>query len=94
MNKYLIEVFEWFDKINGNSYFSLDITDITTNKLIVSTGLQYGYGDHYRTVAYDELVKLKRVKESDRHNHRLNDRRFIYRKTENCLKKDLVAKVI
>jgi len=87
--KYLIEGFEWFDKANGNSYHSVNITNINTNKLIVSTGLNYGYGDQYEQTAYKELINLSLVKEKDRFNHELNRKRFIYRKTENCLKRDL-----
>ena len=88
-NKYLIEGFEWFDKVNGNSYHNVNITRIKDNKLIVSSGLTYGYGNQYEQTAYDELIKLELVKEEDRHNHELNRKRFIYRKIENCLKRDL-----
>ncbi|MFC1755461.1 hypothetical protein ACFL96_19070 [Thermoproteota archaeon] len=88
--KYLIEGYEWFDKVNGNSYHKVDITRISDNKLIASCGLTYGYGNQYEHTAYDMLIELKLVKEEDRHNHKLNGERFIYRKVENCLKRDLV----
>jgi len=88
-NKYLIEGFEWFDKINGNSYHKANITDIKTNKLIYSSGLCYGYDNQYEQTAYDGLIELGLVKKEDRYNHAKNKRRFIYRKTENCLKRDL-----
>lgn len=93
-NKYLIEAYEWFDKLNGNSYHSVDITDLKTNKLIFSSGLAYGYGEQYKQTAYSGLVKLGLAKEEDRHNHKLNSERFIYRMTENCLKRDLKKKEV
>jgi len=92
--KYLIEGFEWFDKANGNSYHSVDITDLDTNKLVFSSGLTYGYDDSYKSTAYAGLVKLDLVNYTDRHNHDLNNKRFIYRKVENCLKRDLEAKEV
>lgn len=93
-NKYLIEGFKWFDKINGNSYFSVDITRLKNNKLIISTGICYGYGDQYIQKGYTELVKLGLCKEKDRFNHDLNNKRFIYREIKNCLKRDLKPKMI
>lgn len=92
MNKYLIEGFEWFDRINGNSYHNVNITRIKDNKLIAVSGLTYGYGNQYEQTAYDLLIKLKLCKEKDRFNHYLNHKRFIFRKTENCLKRDINEK--
>lgn len=87
--QYLIEGREWFDKLNGNSYHQVNITSIKGNKIIVSTEMEYGYGNQYEQTGYDELIKLKIVKEKDRFNHVLNGKRFIYRIKKNCLKREL-----
>lgn len=87
---------EWFDKVNGNSYFAGTVT--------VNYGLpdakefkmpfQYGYGDHYKDVAFKLLQNNGEVMDAenmeslwrwaDRHN-------VIVRctKHENCKKREL-----
>ncbi len=40
-----IEAKEWFDKVNGNSYFSARI--YINDKKVGVLPRQYGYGDHY-----------------------------------------------
>ena len=55
-----IQAKEWFDKVNGNSYFSARIflnygmQDATDCFL----PFQYGYGSHYIDMASKELEKL------------------------------------
>ena len=54
---------EWFDKVNGNSYFSAEITtDYGTEKeqtyLIPFT---YGYGAQYETEAKAVLTEANRI---------------------------------
>jgi len=50
---------EWFDRVNGNSYFSAQITlnygmkDAT----LIKVPFQYGYGTHYETVCKSTLIK-------------------------------------
>lgn len=50
---------EWFDRINGNSYFSADVTitydDMTEESFIIP--FEYGYGDSYINVAFKEIAK-------------------------------------
>jgi len=41
--KYIAISKEWFDKINGNSYFSTQIEDIKKD-IIYKLPFQYGYG--------------------------------------------------
>ena len=55
---------EWFDKANGNSYFSCNITINfgMKNQKNLFIPFQYGYGDHYKYVAYNELKNLKLIK--------------------------------
>ncbi len=50
---------EWFDKINGNSYFSAEIIinfGLKNSKLITLL-FQYGYGDQYRFKAFEAIKK-------------------------------------
>lgn len=54
---------EWFDKVNGNSYFS---AVITINFGIPGTRqyaipFQYGYGDHYVHEAKERLINAGEI---------------------------------
>lgn len=49
-----IECREWFDKTGGNSYFSARIW--INGKLQITLPFQYGYGDHFKSVAVRALV--------------------------------------
>ena len=54
----------WFDKVNGNSYFSAVITlnyGMKTAKTI-TLPFQYGYGDHYLDMANQALDEAKLIK--------------------------------
>jgi hypothetical protein len=44
----------WFDKVNGNTYHSVRITDNETGKAI-AVPFQYGYGDCYRQTALQAM---------------------------------------
>jgi hypothetical protein len=82
---------EWFDKVNGNSYFSAEIVvnygmnDSQTIKL----PFQYGYGDHYQYMAIEELQKQGLT--DKKYLHDLRDDGIIVRTNmqRNCRKKDL-----
>lgn len=55
INKSLfIEGREWFDKVNGNSYFSARVW--VDGEIVGVLPFQYGYGDHYKSVAQRWLV--------------------------------------
>lgn len=49
-----IECREWFDKTYGNSYFSARIW--INGKWKITLPFQYGYGDHFKSVAVRALV--------------------------------------
>lgn len=51
-----IEGREWFDKINGNSYFSARIW-VDGGQVAILT-FQYGYGDQYLYEAQKKLLEL------------------------------------
>ena len=91
-----IQAKEWFDKANGNSYFSA-VIDVDGER-VGELPFQYGYGDHYLDMANDWLAE----------NDYLDNPRFEWggrtplwsfcrdnkislysNKAENCLKRDL-----
>lgn len=82
---------EWFDRVNGNSYFSAIITvdfGLPTEKKLYLP-FQYGYGDHYLSMAAKELgfpVNIPLWKHC-----RDNDIILRKSKQDKCLKKDVVA---
>ncbi|HEY6435228.1 MAG TPA: hypothetical protein VIY47_01445 [Ignavibacteriaceae bacterium] len=92
-----IDTNEWFDRLNGNSYFSSVITlnfGMDDVKLIY-LGFQYGYGSHYLTESVKALVKYGFIKpefESRGITHYCRENGIILRhaKYENCLKRELV----
>jgi hypothetical protein len=96
-----IQAKEWFDKVNGNSYFSANIAvnfglpTIKTYKM----PFQYGYGDHYIDMATKELEKQKVITDLEHYNNGGSqalwaycaDHKIILRthKQTNCLKREL-----
>ena len=86
----------WFDRINGNSYFSAIVTvnyGMKTAKTLLLP-FQYGYGDHFIDIAKDELVKAGLIK-SDKMTalwRYCEENKIILRtqKHVGCLKRDVV----
>jgi len=54
--KYVCNAVRWFDKINGNTYHSVRVTRCKDDAVLVGM-IQYGYGEHYRQTAIEEMVK-------------------------------------
>jgi len=54
---------EWFDKVNGNSYFSAEImTDYgTEQEQTYNLPFQYGYGTQYETEAKAVLTEFNLI---------------------------------
>lgn len=46
----------WFDRVNGNTYHSVQITR-TKDKKKLYIPFQYGYGDHYRQSALASMLQ-------------------------------------
>lgn len=93
MNNILIESKEWFDRVNGNSYFSSRV-EIDGEEVAVLP-LQYGYGSHHEDMVKEELTKkgLIDLKRSEPLYY-LRDREGVQLKVikhENCLKRDVTA---
>ncbi len=78
---------EWFDRVNGNSYFSCQV--IVNNKYKIVLPFDYGYGDHFVDMACKELVKLGLT---DKDLYCWGNREgisFESVKVENCLKREV-----
>jgi hypothetical protein len=91
-----IQAREWFDKVNGNSYFSATVTINYGMPSVRSYNMpfQYGYGDHYVDQAKKELIKQKEIKVADEMTalwRYCDEKKIILRtsKRENCKKRDL-----
>lgn len=91
---------EWFDKVNGNSYFSarvvIDYALPTEETLYIP--FTYGYGDSYKDTAFATLC-LNGYIPDDLMERYLFTREVYqqlgvtvrYHKYEKCLKRDVVA---
>ena len=92
---------EWFDKVNGNSYFA--------GVIIINFGMkdcreyvipyEYGYGDYYIDAAKELLQKQGEIDYQKNENgssialwQYCQDNKIIlrYHKQENCLKRELM----
>lgn len=87
---------EWFDKTYGNSYFSAEIIidyAMDTEKKF-KLEFQYGYGDHYKTMARQKLQEEGLVpKETISLWRYCDENKIILRtsKKENCLKREVLS---
>jgi len=91
-----VQAKEWFDKVNGNSYFSevITINYGMANEKTIDVPMQYGYGDQYIHTAFMELQKHGYIKQdNDRGSYwqYYRDNKIIVRhsKHDNCLKREL-----
>lgn len=92
-----VSVKEWFDKANGNSYFAgtIVINYGRKNEKEIKIPFRYGYGDHYRHVAFDlikkELNCFKRVDKLTSYWRAYEQYKIkaTHSKRENCLKREL-----
>ena len=92
---------EWFDKVNGNSYFAGTVTLNygTESAKEFKMPFQYGYGDHYKDMAFQLLEEEKQIKDREHYENgsRESLRRYAERKKiivrttkhENCKKAEL-----
>ena len=68
---YEIEVNKWFDKINGNTYHSVNIFSNIENKYIFSSGLCYGYGEQYKQITKEALINMDLLSKDNLYNYEL-----------------------
>ncbi len=81
--KYTVITKEWFDRLNGNSYCSVRITDNHSGH-VIKLPFQYGYG------SYGEQIASKALKEHGEQFGYLSEIAECH-KIENCLKRDVKA---
>jgi len=53
--KFIANVVKWFDKVNGNTYHSMQVIRCSDGKTIYCP-FTYGYGDHYRQTALSAMA--------------------------------------
>tara|TARA_R110002012_G_scaffold52944_2_gene136040 strand:+ start:98 stop:427 length:330 start_codon:yes stop_codon:yes gene_type:complete len=86
---------EWFDKVNGNSYFAGTVTlnyGLKKEKTFLMP-FQYGYGSHYETQAKNLLTEFNQIGAEYMQSlyTYCKNNNIIYRNSiqENCLKREL-----
>tara|TARA_R100000656_G_scaffold110087_1_gene82140 strand:- start:116 stop:382 length:267 start_codon:yes stop_codon:yes gene_type:complete len=84
MIKYIGHSKKWRDKPNGNTYFSVQITDIKTDE-VLKIPFQYGYGDQFKSTSLNEICrKNNQSKFSLYHDY------IYWIDEENCNKKEVL----
>ncbi len=94
---YILEVNgkEWFDRLNGNSYFSARIT--LDDKLVAVLPFQYGYGSHYLNMAMQKLKTIGAFTDAVEHGSSLwrycdeHNIKLITNMQEKCLQREVIA---
>lgn len=83
---------EWFDRVNGNSYFAgyVTINYGQPNAITLNMPFQYGYGDYYQYAAMS-MLKEKGFTDA-RYMHDLRDHGIIvrYNIQRGCKKRELM----
>ena len=89
---------EWFDKVNGNSYWSAraTLTDSNHNTHTLPIEYQYGYGSFYIQRATEILRELRYLDEQGegyRSGYWSSGRRVVWSESiqTGCKKRDMVA---
>jgi hypothetical protein len=93
-----IQAKEWFDKLNGNSYFSAQATidfGLPTERTVY-VPFQYGYGEHYLTATAEQLQKDGLLSNDETiysvtRYFREKGIELRYSKKEKCLQRDVKA---
>jgi len=85
---------EWWDKVNGNSYFSAKVTVNyqLENESSFIVPFQYGYGNQYEQESFSELRKRKILDDlTGSQTHSLRERGIILRShiQKGCLKREM-----
>jgi hypothetical protein len=96
-----VNAYEWFDKVNGNSYFSANIVlnyGLKTEKF-VKVPFEYGYGDFYKQAAFKALIDANLIHDVKTYEHGGNEGIYNFcqrnkitlrtSKRENCKKAEL-----
>lgn len=93
-----VQTKEWFDNVNGNSYFGGIVTVNFGRKTekVLKIPFQYGHGDHYKDIAFNILQDNKVIPKQDSNLSywRYYEKNYIvvrHTKHENCLKRDVIS---
>lgn len=90
-----ITALEWFDKVNGNSYFAakIEIDKKLETERVVILPFQYGYSNHYEDCAIKELQGIDLISKNFKGSlsRYCNENGVVYNteKIPNCKKKEL-----
>ena len=56
--KFTAVAIKWFDKVNGNTYHSVRVTNNKTGA-VIACPFQYGYGEQYKHTALQAMADVK-----------------------------------
>ena len=84
--KYITTTKEWFDKVNGNSYFSVQIESTKDKNFLIKIPFQYGYGDHSFYTAREILKEKKLIPTNYRFPSELPIKHIMI---DRCLKREV-----
>lgn len=86
---------KWFDKVNGNTYNSVQVTvnHGLNNEFCFSIPFQYGYGDYYQQSALEKLQKMGVISDRFRVWDMEYRKKFVINSMvyDKCLKREVVA---
>jgi hypothetical protein len=74
----------WFDKINGNTYFSA--VGLINNIEVTSIPFEYGYGDHYQDRVFTEMEKAGYCPDVEHYNNGASERLWQYANRKGIIK--------
>ena len=82
---------EWFDKVNGNSYFAANVTLNfgQADQISLVLPFQYGYGDSYQYAAVRRLKELNYTNADHLHDIREQGIILRYNIQRNCKQREL-----
>ncbi len=85
MIKYIAHCKKWRDKINGNTYFSVQVDNLKTNE-VLKIPFQYGYGDHFKSITLNQLCKKDKTSKFSLYHDYIK-----WVDQLNCTKKEVVS---
>ena len=86
--KYIAITKQWRDKVNGNSYFSSVVEDLSGN-IVLKVPFQYGYATHSESVINEELAQMfSKSMCGDDYKDSNNCIKFI--KMDKCTKREVI----
>jgi len=85
---------EWFDKVNGNSYFSSEVVINygMNDREVINIPFQYGYGSHYQDVSFQALKEKYGIESKNQIWQYCRENNIILRTNiqTGCKKRDLL----